>query len=165
MEEWITALMEILQAASAEEDNDLEGVIINDQENVLPVAAEDKSVIMLTVSEDMEEYPKATDFHFELVDGYVYLVLITPVDKKAVNTWRLAKQLLKPYVKNVRKAIMSNPTFVCASYPSGICQNRDKTKFQSTKYGFNASGTQWHVFARLRLQAQYIYRNGTISIQ
>ncbi len=163
MEELLTALKEIFEAA-AMPGNDLDGVIINDQENVLPEAAENHDIVMLTIAEDEEQYIKSTGWDYELTDGYVYLALITPVNKKEENKWRAAKQLLKPFVKKVRKVLLDNPVLICDSYPQGIIRNPHSTKFHNTKYGYSASGSQWHVFARLRLQTQYLYRQGDISL-
>lgn len=164
MEEVLAALKEILEEA-AEQGGDLAHVIINNQENKLPEAAEEAGAIMLTIGEDEEVFGAKSDWDYELVDGYIYLAVITAVAKREKNNWRLAKARIKPVVKMVRKVILGNPALLSNSYPQGIIYDGQLTKFNNVKYGYQTAGTQWHVYARLRLQVQYIYRKGVISIE
>ncbi len=166
MEELITALKEILEAEA--NGGELDGIVINDEENVLPEAVEKPNAqgqlpMMITISEVQETF-EVQESHYELAVGEVDLAIITPVMKKEQNKWRSAKNRLKPITKKLRKVIMSNQKLACNSYPNGIIYQPRNTKIESVVYGYSSIGSIWYCFARCRLKTKYLYRNYQISL-
>lgn len=166
MEEVIIALKEILEAEA--NGGELDGIIINDEENILPEAIESPDAqgqlpMMITISEVQETF-ETQERNYELAVGEVDLAIITPVMKKEQHKWRNAKNRLKPVTKKLRKVIMNNRKLACTTYPDGIIYQPRDTKIDSVVYGYSTIGNIWYCFARCRFKTKYIYRNYQISL-
>jgi hypothetical protein len=166
MEELITAVKEVLEAATAQ-GQDLEGTVINDQENIMPDDAEtldsnDRLPVMITISEKSEILHTFKE-NYDYRTGQLYLIVLAPVMKKEESCYRIAKQRCKQIVNKLAKVIINNRNLTCTSYPNGVSFDEEKTKITDITYGFTASGP-WLVFARCVFETDYLYRNFQLSL-
>ena len=159
MEEFITAVREILEDATAN-GGTLEGAVLAENENNIP-----RKDIILVVHEVNETFLENVAFDYEIVTGRIMVTVLSRIKKGELTPWKKAMQTARQWGKKVRQTLLQNSKLISTSYPDGVAIDEKYTKIPSIVYGYGTVDTAWFAFSRLEMETRYLYRAGTLAMQ
>lgn len=160
MTEFIAVIKEILTAETGAGEL-LEGLGIFDEDH------EGLTTPCLLIRPDIE-ITIAQQNRYKSVEGRALLFAMAQINKRdgAATDWRDARVLADGWARKVEKIIMRNPKLISSTYPNGFTNLDQKTQLVSKEYDFDVNGpATWWAFMRMVFKAEYIYKDGVITLE
>lgn len=160
MNEFVSVIKEILTAETGAGEL-LEGLAIFEEDH------EGLSSPCCLIRPDIET-TIAQQNRYKSVEGRALLFAMVQINKRdgGATEWRDARVAADGWARKIEKIILRNPKLISATYTSGFTNLDQKTQLVSKEYDFDVNGpATWWAFMRMIFKAEYIYKDGVITLE